>query len=392
VLVGCAASNSQSDDVAQVEVAPPPAMDAVSADRFARLALGCVHRRYPNKVAHVMRSDEDALPPWQLTPAFYGCFDWHSAVHGHWMLVRLLRRFGGAAFEPDARAALAQSLTSEHLASEVVYVGREDRSGFERPYGLAWLLQLAADLRDWSDPDAQAWGDALKPLEIVASRRLQAWLPKLTHPIRSGEHSQTAFALGLAIDWARSAKDTKAESVFVAQTKRLYGDDRACPLSYEPSGQDFLSPCLAEADLMRRVMSPEEFATWLEGFLPDIPKNGAVFIEPVVPTDRADGKLVHLDGLNLSRAWMLAGIVDGLPPEDARIPALRNASNRHANAGLEAVSGEHYAGGHWLASFATYLMTRGEPAVPAAAQEPGVEEPAASDEPAPAPAPAPAPG
>ena len=329
-----------------------------TAARFAALALKCVHQEYPNKIAHVLASDDDVLPPRKLTPAFCGCFDWHSAVHGHWLLVRLARLYPDAPFAMQAKEALSRSLTAEKIAAEVSYLSATDRASFERPYGLAWLLQLAAELGEWDDPRAGEWLKALAPLEEIAICRFKSWLPKLSHPVRSGEHSQTAFALGLALDWARTSGDPKAEELIESRVGDFFLRDRDAPLSYEPSGEDFLSPCLAEADLVRRILPPAEFAKWLESFLPGIPGDGGSgWLEPGVVTDPTDGKLVHLDGLNLSRAWMLEGIASGLPRNDPRIPALRAAAAAHAESGLRSVTGEHYEGGHWLASFAVYLAT-----------------------------------
>ncbi len=339
--------------------AGPADLPAEATARFARLALSCVQREYPNKLAHVLNGDADVKAPRQLTPAFFGCYDWHSSVHGHWLLARLLRTTPEAPFAATARAALAKSLTAENVAAEVKYLNAEGRVSFERPYGLAWLLQLAAELREWDDPDARRWATTLEPLERAAAARLAAWVPKLSRPIRVGEHDQTAFAFGLVLDWARAARDLAMARLFTARASELYGGDRACPLAYEPSGQDFLSPCLGEADLMRRVMAPDAYAAWLRTFLPQVPETaGKPWLEPVVVTDRADPKLAHLDGLNLSRAWMLEGIASALPPKDTRRPALEWAARAHRAAGLEAVTGEHYEGGHWLGSFAVYLVTR----------------------------------
>jgi hypothetical protein len=329
-----------------------------AAERLARLALDCVHREYPNKIAHVMQSDDDALPPRKLTPAFYGCFDWHSAVHGHWLLVRLARRFPEAPFSADARAALLQSLTDANIAAEVRYVQGEGRRSFERPYGLAWLLQLGAELREWDDGQARRWSKTLEPLETAVRDRVADWLPKLSHPIREGEHHQTAFAFGLILDWARGRGDEAMTALLERSARALYLNDRDCPIEYEPSGHDFLSPCLGEADLMRRVLAPPAFAAWLGGFLPGLPIEGdARWLEPAVVTDPTDGKLAHLDGLNLSRGWMLEGIASGLPADDPRIPGLRRAASEHRESGLASVTGEHYEGGHWLGSFAVYLVT-----------------------------------
>ena len=340
-----------------------PAPDAALAARFAKLALDCVGREYPNKISHVMNGDEDAKPPRGLTPAFCGCFDWHSAVHGHWLLARLARTLPKEPFAREARAALSRSLTDANIAAEVAYMKGQGRATFERPYGLAWLLQLATELREWDDSEARAWSRTLAPLEREAAGRLAAWLPKLSRPIRIGEHEQTAFSMGLALDWARAAGDRESADLLERRTRDYYLADRDCPIRYEPSGQDFLSPCIAEADLVRRVLSPDEFASWLRGFLPGIPRGGAgTWIVPAVVTDPSDGKLAHLDGLNLSRAWMLEGIAAGLPKHDPRLGSLRAAAQAHRTSGLRAVTGEHYEGGHWLGTFAVYLVTgRGLP-------------------------------
>jgi hypothetical protein len=334
-------------------------LDEAAAGRFAHLAQACLHREYPNKIAHVMVSDADALPPHVLTPAFYGCFDWHSDVHGHWLLVRLLRLFPNAPFAKGARAALSADLTPQNIAGEVDYVKSEDRASFERPYGLAWLLQLSAELRSWDDSQGHQWATALIPLETLAASKLKSWLPKLHYPIRIGEHDQTAFSFGLMWDWAGVVGDAQMKLLLVDAAERFYRHDRNCPLSYEPSGQDFLSPCLAEADFMRRVLEPEAFAKWLTEFLPQIPSTaGAEWLPPGVVTDRADPKLAHIDGLNLSRAWMLEGIAHGLKPSDKRVPALLAAAESHRAAALPAVTGEHYEGGHWLGTFAVYLTSQ----------------------------------
>jgi hypothetical protein len=324
--------------------------DATLAARFAALALACVHQEYPNKIAHVLESDRDVAPPRALTPAFYGCYDWHSSVHGHWLLARLARTFPDAPFAPAARAALARSLTAAQLAQEAAYLRAAGRTSFERPYGLAWLLQLAAELREWDDPLARELSAHLAPLEQAANERLRAWLPKLSHPVRSGEHSQSAFALGLILD---STQDAGLRAAARAAVQRFYLRDEACPLAYEPSGEDFLSPCLAEADVMRRVLPPAEFGPWLRRFLPR-----GVTLRPALVTDPTDGKLAHLDGLNLSRAWMLDGIATALPARDPRRAAYRAVADAHGRAGLAAVTGEYYEGGHWLGSFAVYLTTR----------------------------------
>jgi hypothetical protein len=339
------------------------AFDVKPAERFANLALACVHKEYPNKLAHSLNSDADVAPPRKLTPAFYGCYDWHSSVHGHWLMARLARTYPDAPFTPAAREALQQSLTEANIAQEAIYLKEDGRASFERPYGLAWLLQLGTELREWAieekTPFARELSTHLRPLEQDAAERLKTWLPKLSHPVRSGEHSQTAFALGLIIDYARNAGDREFLNLLTTKARDFYLKDKDCPLAYEPSGEDFLSPCLAEADVMRRVLTPKEFAVWLRQFLPQIPGNGpGDWLRPEKSPDQSDPKLAHIDGLNLSRAWMIEGIASGLPANDARLGALRASADAHRTAGIAAVTGEHYEGGHWLGSFAVYLMSR----------------------------------
>jgi DUF2891 family protein len=351
---------------AAAPVAPSAAADAAltpeAAARFAALALKCVHQEYPNHISHTLNSAADARPPHELTPAFYGCLDWHSDVHGHWLLVRLLRLFPDAPFAAAARAALEQSFTAANIDAEVGYLRATGRASFERPYGLAWFLELAAELHRSEDADARRWSATLAPLETEIVARLSSWLPKLHYPIRIGEHDQTAFSFGLIWDWARVTGDTRMRALLADAAQRFYRHDRNCPLSYEPSGEDFLSPCLAEADFMRRVLESQAFARWLTGFLPQIPRAASAaahgpWLVPGVVTDRSDPKLAHIDGLNLSRAWMLEGIAHGLPPRDARIAALRAAAASHRDAALPAVTGEYYEGGHWLGTFAVYLTS-----------------------------------
>jgi Protein of unknown function (DUF2891) len=336
-----------------------PTFDEKAAERFAGLALACVGKQYPNKISHVLNSDADVAPPCKLTPAFCGCYDWHSSVHGHWLLVRLLRTFPNAPFAAQAREALRKSLTTANLKQESAYLRGEGRASFERPYGLAWLLQLCAELREWDDDQAREMSANLRPPEDGAIERLKAWLPKLSHPVRIGEHDQTAFGLGLMLDYARSTKNDSFARLVVDSAKKFFLTDKDCPLNYEPSGEDFLSPCLGEADVMRRVLPQTEFAKWLNDFMPQIPRNGnGDWLKPVISPDPSDPKLAHLDGLNLSRAWMLEGILSALPHDDARRAALQAAADAHQRAGLAAVTGAHYEGGHWLGSFAVYLTTQ----------------------------------
>ncbi|MCX7557672.1 DUF2891 domain-containing protein [Xanthomonadaceae bacterium JHOS43] len=331
-------------------------LDEPRASRFAALALACVDKEFPNIVHHVMAGAEDVDRPSRLTPAFYGCFDWHSAVHGHWLLVRLARLHPEAPFAEEARTALARTLTQARLLQEAAYMAHPERAGFERPYGHAWLLQLVAELEQWDDAQARQWREWLRPLEQVTVQRLSDWLPKLRYPIRGGEHYQTAFAFGLIHDYAVQVGDHVLRERLVDAGRRFYERDRDCPLAYEPSGHDFLSPCLAEADFMRRILPPDDFARWLTDFLPTLETPDWLPIGQV--SDRADGKLAHIDGLNISRAWMLEGIAAGLPDDDARRFALQATATAHGDAGVAGVSDTHYAGSHWLASFAVYWLSQ----------------------------------
>jgi hypothetical protein len=341
---------------ASVSAAP---LDAATAERFAGLALTCVDREFPNKPEQVLESAEDARVPKAFHPAFFGCYDWHSSVHGHWLLARLLATHAEIPSDARARAVLDAHFTPDAIAAETRYLDQKSNRAFERPYGWAWALRLVADVATMAekDPQARAWRERLRPLEDGLVDRYVAYLPKLTNPIRTGVHPNTAFALAQALDYARATGRKDFERVLLSRSHFYYGEDRACPLSYEPSGEDFFSPCLAEADLMRRVLPPREFARWLHGFLPQLSRTKALRLTPAVVTDPTDPKLVHLDGLNLSRAWMLRGIAQGLPPKDSRRAILLKAADAHAAAGLARVSSGNYEGEHWLASFAVYLLT-----------------------------------
>src|SRR5437762_5399580 len=333
--------------------------DAKTAERFAKLALACVGKEYPNKISHLLNSDTDVAPPHKLTPAFYGCYDWHSSVHGHWLLVRLLRTFPDASFAAAARDALGKSLTAENLKREAAYIRGEGRASFERPYGLAWLLQLCAELREWDDEQAREMSANLRPLEEAAVERLKTWLPKLSHPVRIGEHDQTAFGLGLMLDYARVTGNEAFAKLVTDSARKFFLADKNCPLAYEPSGEDFLSPSLGEADAMRRVLPQSEFAKWFKEFMPQIPTTAnADWLPVAISPDPSDPKLAHLDGLNLSRAWMLEGILSALPSDDPRRPALQATADVHRRAGPATVTGEHYDRRHRPGSFAVYLATK----------------------------------
>ncbi|MCI5045424.1 MAG: DUF2891 domain-containing protein [Aquisalinus sp.] len=360
LLAGCA-QQDVDQQLNDTESAMPPErpLPVTTEDRFAILALDCVHREYPNKISHVMQSADDVAAPRHLTPAFYGCFDWHSSVHGHWLLTRMLNTQPDSVLAGEIRTALAKSFTSEKMAGELAYYQKEGRASFERPYGIAWYLQLVAELEESNDPQLAEWRETLRPLEKAIVAQVRDWLPKLRYPIRLGTHNQTAFAFGLMIDYARIVGDDAFEADLVEKTLTFHLNDVNCPLAYEPSGEDFLSPCLMVADLMRRVLSGEDFSAWLSAFLPQIPVDGSPdWLAPGIVLDASDGKLVHLDGVNLSRAWALEGIASALPDGDARKPALMASSALHRQVGIAAVSDEHYSGSHWLASFAMYLTTR----------------------------------
>lgn len=333
-------------------------LDAGLAEKLAALPLRQLQREFPNKLDHVINGPGDLVSPKQLHPAFYGSYDWHSSVHGHWMLVRLLVVQPQIPSAAKIRTMLKENLSAENIAQEVAYLGQENRQSFERPYGWAWLLKLQQELLDSKDPELLQLAKNLDPLAKALVQRYLKFFPKQTYPIRSGVHSDTAFGLTFALDYARSAKDKKLENLLVAQSKRYYLKDKNFPLQWEPGGDQFLSPGLGEADLMRRVLAPREFELWLRDFLPELAA-GKLVLKPAVVADRSDPKLVHLDGLNLSRAWALEGIMSALPAGHPAQASLSKAVEAHLEAGLAHVASGDYAGEHWLASFAIYALTRG---------------------------------
>jgi len=358
-LVFSAVISAPTQAQANTPLSYPGTIDPQLTERFAALALACVQQEFPNKISRTTDSAEAIGRPRKIFPTFYGCFDWHSAVHGHWLLVRLLRVGPqDASWRAEAFKKLNENFTATNLAGEVANFARPARGSWERPYGLAWYLQLTTELRQWNNDQAKVWLNILEPLETDIAQSLKDWLPKLAYPIRLGTHNQSAFAFGLMLDWARNIGDEEMETLIIQRSLAFHKNDINCPLAYEPSGEDFLSPCLMEADLMRRIMSPDEFSEWLSDFLPSVPKDGSNdWLEPGIVKDASDGKLVHLDGVNSSRAWNLYNIARALPAQDARKAALVSAAEVHAQTGVAAVSDEHYSGSHWLASFATYLMT-----------------------------------
>lgn len=323
------------------------------AARFATIALGHVEREYPNKPGHVLAGPEDARTPRELHPVFHGSFDWHSCVHGYWMLAYLLRRFPGMAPAAAVRELFNRQLTPEKVAGECAYLARLESRGFERPYGWGWLLKLAAELRSH---EGESWAEALAPLAEAFAARFRDFLPVATYPVRVGTHFNTAFALRLAADHAEATGDAALLELLRETAWRWYGEDNDCPAWGEPSGDDFLSPALIEAECMRRLLPPERFAPWFEGFLPRLATaQPMTLFRPATVTDRTDGKIAHLDGLNLSRAWCWRSLAAGLPEADPRAALMRHVAGLHLAAGLPHVAGD-YMGEHWLASFATLAL------------------------------------
>ena len=336
-------------------------LDGKQASHFAQLALKCVTREFPNKPEHVMNNQPDVLSPKTLHPAFYGCYDWHSSVHGHWMLVRLLRTFPHLPESNQIRSALNSNLTSENIRNEVLYLKQPNRQSFERTYGWAWLLKLAEELHAWQDEDGQNWSRNLEPLVEELVNRYLSFLPKQTYPIRTGVHPNTAFGLAFALDYANAVHNENLQKLLVQRARDYFGNDSDYPAAWEPGGEDFFSPALMEADLMRRVLPPVEFRSWLKRFLPRLAQGEPkTLLRPAIVTDRSDPKLVHLDGLNLSRAWCMRSIAASLPPNDAAAKQLRTAAALHAQDALANVASGDYAGEHWLASFAIYLLSTPE--------------------------------
>jgi len=321
--------------------------------RFAGIALGHVRREYPNKPDHTLAGPEDARTPSSLHPVFYGSYDWHSCVHGYWLLARLLRLFPEMPPAPRIRTLFDEQLVPEKVAAECDYLAAPTARGFKRPYGWAWLLKLADELRQLPDP---RWARALAPLADAFAGRFRSFLPDATYPVRVGTHFNTAFGLRMAADYAEGRGDAALLSLLAQTGERWYGADADCPAWDEPGGDDFQSPALIEAECMRRLLPPGRFLPWFERFLPRLAeKQPATLFTPAAVTDRSDGKIAHLDGLNLSRAWCLRALASALPAGDARAGVMRDAAERHLDASLQHVSGD-YMGEHWLASFALLAL------------------------------------
>ncbi len=320
---------------------------------FASLALKNIDIEYPNKPSNVMAGPESVQSPKEMHPAFFGCFDWHSSIHGHWMLVRLLKQYPDCSAGKRIRASLNEHLTSANLKAETDYFAKKHNRSFERMYGWAWTFRLAIELDGWDDEDGKQWREALRPLEDLLVQRTMDYLPKLTYPIRTGVHPDSGFALGQTLDYARAMKNKPLEQLVVARSRDFYLNDRDYPFRYEPSGQDFFSSGWNEADLMRRVLKGDEFSKWLDGFMADISS-----VKPVEVSDVTDGHIVHLAGLDLSRAWCMQGIASALPKDDPRAAHLMKSAAAHAKMGFGYVFSGSYEGEHWLATFAIYTLSR----------------------------------
>lgn len=330
----------------------PSALTAEIASKFAGLALGHVAREYPNKLDHVMAGLEDAVGPRELHPIFFGSYDWHSCVHGYWLLATLRRRHPEI---PEAAAidvVFADAFTPEKIEVERAYLDRPGALGFERPYGWAWLLKLQAELLAHDAP----WAERMAPLAGAFANRFREFLPRATYPIRTGVHSSTAFALALAHDYGLAAGDEPLTALLRDKARAWYGADRDCQ-AWEPSGDDFLSPALMEAECLRRMLDPPAFRTWFAAFLPDAAMSlPATLFAPATVSDRTDGKIAHLDGLNLSRAWCWRSIAAALASTDPVRAVAHDAAERHLAASRPHVAGD-YMGEHWLASFALLALT-----------------------------------
>ncbi len=331
-------------------------LDKSLSSKFANMALNCIEKEFPNKPSHVMNNRAEILGPKEQHPAFFGCFDWHSSVHGHWMLVKLLKIFPNISENIRIRSALNKNLTKKNLEKELLYFDQKNRKSFERTYGWAWLLKLAEELNGWNDADGKRWSKNLKPLELKIVEKFIEFLPKQTYPIRTGVHPNTAFGLVFAYDYAKKTGNTKFLNLIVKRGRDYFEKDKNCPDGWEPGGEDFLSPCLEEADFMLRILSRKKFAIWFNNFFPDFSKSK--LLTPATVSDRSDGKLSHLDGLNLSRAWCLADIMKQFKNDPGLVSTLKKSIEEHAVKTLSNIRSGHYAGEHWLGSFAVYMFSR----------------------------------
>lgn len=329
----------------------PISLTINQANMLVELPMYCITQEYPNKLGQVIGSQEDLKTPLELRPAFYGCFDWHSAVHGHWSLVELVNKFPEINHKEEIIVALQKHLTPENIAIEIAFFQDKNNLSFERTYGWAWLLKLSEAMHFSDEPRLKALEKNLQPLTDLMVEKYIEFLPKLVYPIRVGEHSNTAFGLSLAYDYAISIENETLKDAIAKRAKEFYLNDRNCPISWEPSGYDFLSPCLEEACLMSKILEQTEFEKWLDEFLPQL-KDKNFSLEPAKVSDRTDGKLVHLDGLNFSRAWCLKAITQ----KSEKYNHLVEIANQHIEYSLPNLISDSYEGGHWLGTFAIYSM------------------------------------
>ena len=326
------------------------------ASHLASLPLKCILQQFPNKTSHTSNTAEDhVLTPRQLHPAFYGCFDWHSCVHGHWMLVKLLKLYPRLPEATAIRHTLDLTLRPETIQQEVKYFDLPLTASWERTYGWAWLLKLDEELQHWDDDDGKRWRLALQPLTRKIVELWKTYLPKQTYPNRTGVHPNTAFGLVFALDYAKAVRDTEFKEAIINAAKRIYINDTHVPAQWEPNGSDFLSPSLEEADLMRSVLAPKEFINWFNRFFT---REGLqhLTVLPVV-SDRTDLQIVHLDGLSFSRSWCMKKLAAALPENDPRKKLLIRSAVQHLSSALPNVVSGNYGGEHWLASFAVYALT-----------------------------------
>lgn len=355
LILSCNSTEKKESEISEVKIiiqqVPIPTIDLKQANQLAKLPIDCIQTEYPNKLNQVIGGDEDLQSPKYLHPAFFGCFDWHSAVHGHWSLVSLLRQFPELENSKRLKKMLLENMSKANIETEITYFEGKYNTSYERTYGWAWLLKLAEELHIWDDPTARELESNLQPLTDLIVKKYLEFLPKLNYPIRVGEHPNTAFGLSFAYDYAKTVGDIKLKSIIEQRAVDFYSNDVGCPIAWEPSGFDFLSPCFEEAALMKRILPIDDFKIWLDAFLPQL-KDANFSLDTGKVSDRTDGKLVHLDGVNFSRAWSLNEIAKNLPAYQH----LKNIANQHINYSLPSIVDDSYEGGHWLGSFAIFAL------------------------------------
>lgn len=329
-------------------------LDLIQANRLAELPFKCLQNEYPNKTGQVLNDSLDLGTPRELHPSFYGCFDWHSSVHGHWSLVKLLKSFPELDNRDTILIKVKENLAKQNIQKEIQYFERDQEYSFERMYGWTWLLKLQMELDTWEDEEAGTLAQNLQPLSNIIINRYIEFLPKLNYPIRVGTHSNTAFGLSFAYDYAKQNKNEDLQTVIEETARRLFLRDKGCPINWEPDGFDFLSPCLEEVNLMLRILPRDEFMYWINEFMPEL-KNKKFSMKVAEVSDREDGHLVHLDGLNFSRAWVFYRLAKDNPNEYGHLKA---EGDKHLAYSLPSIVDGSYEGEHWLASFALYALSQ----------------------------------